>query len=49
MIYAGTEEEHIELVRRVLEKLTENNLLVNIEKCLFYLPEVEFVGFHVGT
>jgi len=48
LIYSKKEEEHIELVRWVLQKLTENNLCINIDKCLFHLPEVEFVGFQVG-
>jgi len=49
LIYSKTEEEHIELVHWVLQKLTENNLCINIDKCLFHVPEVEFVGFQVGT
>jgi len=48
LIYSKTEEEHIELVSWVLQKLTENNLYINIDKCLFHVPEVEFVGFQVG-
>jgi len=48
LIYSKTEEEHIELTHRVLQKPTEINLCINIDKCLFYVPEVEFVGFQVG-
>jgi predicted HAD superfamily phosphohydrolase YqeG len=48
LIYSETEEEHIELVRWVLQKLTENNLCINIDKCLFHVPEMEFVGFQLG-
>jgi len=48
LIYSKTEEEHIELVRWVLQKLTENNLYINADKCLIHVPEVEFVGFQVG-
>jgi len=47
LIYSKTEEEHIELVRSVHQKLTENNLCINIDKCPFQVPEVEFVGFQV--
>jgi len=47
LIYSKTEEEHIELIRWVLQKLTENNICINIDKCLFHIPEVEFVGFQV--
>jgi len=38
----------MELVCWVLQKLTENNLCINIDKYLFHVPEVEFVGFQVG-
>jgi len=48
LIYSKTEEKHIELVRWVIQKLSENNPCINIDKCLFYVPEVEFVGFPVG-
>jgi len=48
LIYSKTEKEYIELVRWVLQKLTENNLCINIDKCLFHLPKVEIVGFQVG-
>jgi len=49
LIYTQTEEEHVELVRWVLKKLSENGLCVNIDKCIFHVPEVEFVGFQIGT
>jgi len=49
LIYTQTEEEHVELVRWVLKKLSEHGLCVNIDKCIFNVPEVEFVGFQIGT
>ena len=49
LIYSETEEEHVELVQWVLQKLSENNLCVNIDKYIFHVPEVEFVGFQVGA
>jgi len=48
LIYSKTEEEHIELVRWVLQKLTENNLGINIDNSLFHVLEVEFLGLQVG-
>ena len=48
LMYSETEEKNIELVRWVLQKLTENNLCISINKCLFQIPEVEFVSFQVG-
>jgi len=33
----------------VLKKLSENGLCVNIDKCILHIPEVQFVGFQIGT
>jgi len=30
-------------------ELSEIDLCVNIDKCIFHVPEVEFVGFQIGT
>jgi len=49
LIYTQTEEKHVELMHWVLKKLSENGLCVNIDKCIFHVPEVEFVGFQIGT
>jgi len=49
LIYTQTEEEHVELVCWVLKKFSENGLCVTIDKCIFYIPEVEFVEFQIGT
>jgi len=49
LIYTQTEEEHIELVHWVLKKLSENVLYINIDKYIFYVSEVEFVVFQIGT
>jgi hypothetical protein len=49
LIYSDTEEEHVQLVKWVLQKLQENHLCVNIDKCIFHANEVEFVGFQVGS
>ena len=48
LIYPKKEEEYIELIRWVQQKLAENNLSINIDKFLFHVPEVEFVDFQVG-
>ena len=49
LIYTPTKEVHVELVHCVLKKLSENGLCVNIDKYIFYIPEVEFVRFQIGT
>jgi len=48
LIYSKREEGYIELSRWVLRNFTRNNLCINIDKCLFHVPEVELVGFQVG-
>jgi len=48
LVYAKTREEHDELVRKVLQRLTENGLAVSPEKCLWRLQEVEFLGYVIG-
>ena len=48
MIYTETLEEHIKLVRWVLERLAEKYLCVNLEKSEFHVPEVMFCGYVVG-
>jgi len=44
LIYSRTLEEHKEHVKAVLKALKENHLLVNLEKCLFHVKELEFLG-----
>ena len=47
LIYSKSEQEHIEHVKMVLEKLSQRNLLLKPEKCEFYRKEVEFLGYVV--
>ena len=35
LIFSRTREEHIQHVRKVLEKLQQNKLLINLKKCTF--------------
>jgi len=44
-VYADTQEEHDERVRKVLGRITENGLVVSSNKCLWRLQEVEFLGY----
>ena len=45
LIFSKTREEHVVHVKQVLEKLKENQLWANAEKCLFFQSEVGFLGF----
>ena len=41
-------EQHEKDLRRVLEVLKEQNLIVDISKCRLFVPEVEFCGHILG-
>jgi len=48
MIVTETEEEHDEIVEEVLRRLEENDLFVKLEKCVWKVKEVGFLGVIIG-
>ena len=44
IIAMETEEEHDEIVEEVLRRLEENDLFVKLEKCMWKIREVGFLG-----
>jgi len=48
LIYAKTEQEHDDLVRKVLQRLTKNKLADEPAKCVWRVSEVEFLGYIIG-
>jgi len=48
LIYSETEEEHIELVKKVLARIEEHQLAVSVTKSVFHVKSVEFLGYIVG-
>ncbi|CAB5107645.1 unnamed protein product [Rhizophagus irregularis] len=48
MIYSKNFEEHVEHIDKVLNKLRENNLIVELKKCKFGERNIEFLGHIVG-
>ena len=44
LIYSRTEEEHLEHVRLVLERLRQHQLFAKKEKCEFFQKEINFLG-----
>ena len=48
MIVTETEEEHDKIVEEVLKRLEENDLFVKLEKCVWKVKEVEFLGVIIG-
>src|SRR5256886_15416986 len=50
LIYsAGTLEEHIQDIKKVMKKLQQKDLQLKIEKCEFHQKEVSFLGSIVST
>jgi hypothetical protein len=49
LIYSDSEEEHVEHVRKVLKRLQDNGLFVNLEKCQFHVEEISFLGFIISS
>jgi hypothetical protein len=49
IIYSKTRKEHIAHVRKVLQKLREAGLQVDIEKSEFFVQETHFLGLIVST
>ena len=45
LLYSQTEQEHLALLRKVLERLRQYNLQCRFDKCSFAKTEVEFLGF----
>jgi hypothetical protein len=45
---SGTLKEHVEHVKKVLRKLKEYKLYLQLEKCEFYVKETEFLGFIIS-
>ncbi len=48
LIFSSSLQEHVQHVRRVLQRLLENGLFVKAEKCAFHAQWVPFLGFIVS-
>jgi hypothetical protein len=49
LVYTDSPEEHIEIVKDVLSRLQLHGLAVEIDKCEFHVPQVEFLGYMIST
>ncbi|XP_060539018.1 uncharacterized protein LOC132709560 [Pantherophis guttatus] len=49
LIYTETIDEHIPLVRQVLEKLLRANLYVKLPKCDFHQSRLDYLGYRVSN
>lgn len=48
LIFSRTMEEHLRHVWKVLEKLQQNELLINLKKCTFLQKELIYLGFVIA-
>ena len=48
LLFSQTEEKHLMLLRKVLERLRKHNLQCRVDKCSFAQTEVEFIGFRLS-
>ena len=48
LIYSRDEHEHRALVKKVFQRLMDNNLAAEIDKCFFHVREVEFLGYIIS-
>ena len=49
LIDSKNEEEHVELVKRLLAQLENFNLAVSTTKSVFHVKEVEFLGYKIAV
>ena len=48
LIFSKNETEHIEHIKKVLQKSKKADLLLKPEKCEFHKEEVKFLGYFIG-
>ena len=47
LIASTTPEEHLQHLRVVFERLTAYGMVINPNKCIFGVPELDFLGHHI--
>ena len=47
LIASANEEEHLRHLRLVFERLNEHGIVINPHKCIFGMPELDFLGHHI--
>jgi hypothetical protein len=45
LIHSDTHERHLQILEQVLERLQQNHLKINLQKCIFGNKEVSYLGF----
>jgi hypothetical protein len=45
LVHSDTHDRHLQILEQVLERLSQNHLKINLDKCIFRNPEVSYLGF----
>ena len=48
VVHSASEQQHQAHLRQVFQRLKENKLKLNLQKCTFQVTEIEFLGFRVS-
>lgn len=48
LIYSDDEKSHLEDIHTVLKKLSEYDLKISLSKCVFMVPELDFLGCNIS-
>jgi len=48
LVRMETEEEHNEIVEEILRRLKENDLYIKLEKCMWKVRKIGFLGIVIG-
>lgn len=49
LIFSESEEQHQEDLVKVLQILSDNFLRISLEKCVFFVKEINFLGFKISA
>ena len=49
LLFSKNEEEHTKTLEEIFKRLAKNNMPLSIEKCEFFKPEVEYLGYKVNS
>ncbi|KII71861.1 Transposon Ty3-G Gag-Pol polyprotein [Thelohanellus kitauei] len=48
LVFSNSHHEHIRHIRLIFERLSNSGLVINVEKCKFGLPSIDFLGYSVS-